>query len=111
MIGKGGRSSLPNILEILYRLGRFPMALPDQLATQAVLLADERHPEGTSSIPEHSVPTRRRGAITTIPLGARSTACQVWKQLEPTTSNEDIETDGKTKHEHNDRTCAEFEKR
>ncbi len=28
-------------------------------------------------------------AITRIPVGVRSTACQVWKQLEPRTSNED----------------------
>ena len=45
--------------------------------------------------PSLSIPfsTRRQGAITTIPLGVRSIACQMWKQLEPTTSNEDIETD------------------
>ena len=45
MVGKGCRSSLPKILENQYWLGGFPMALPDQLATQEVLLADERHME------------------------------------------------------------------
>ena len=45
MVGKGCRSSLAKILVDQSWLGCFPMALPDQLATLAVLLADKRHLE------------------------------------------------------------------
>jgi hypothetical protein len=45
MVGKGCRSSLPKILVDQSWLGCFPMALPDQLATLAVLLTDKIHLE------------------------------------------------------------------
>jgi hypothetical protein len=45
MVGKGCRSALAQILVDQSWLGRLPMALPDQLATLAVLLADKRHLE------------------------------------------------------------------
>ena len=105
MVGKACRSLLPNILEHQSWLGRFLMALPDQLATQVVLLADERyqevpaesdlvqgvghelHPGAFRSHPGQD------GAITIIPLGVQSAANQLWKQLKTTTSNEAMETD------------------
>ena len=91
-------------------LGCFPMALPDQLATLAVLLADKRHlevpaesdrdqgvghelhPRAFRSHPDmtghHDEPSPEYHYV----CGALPAGCQ----LEPTTSNEDIETDDKT---------------
>ena len=79
-------------LKTLSWLGRFPMALPDQLATQAVLLADTRHlevpaesdrvqgvghelhPRALCSRPDAT--GHHDGAITGIPFGVRGTSCR-----------------------------------
>ena len=109
MVGKGCHSSLAQILVDQSWLGRFPMALPDQLATLAVLLADKRHlevpaesdrvqgvghelhPRAFRSHPDmtghHDGPSPEYPSV----CGAHPAG----RPLEPTTSNEDMETDEK----------------
>ena len=105
MVGKGGRSSLAQILVDQSWLGCFPMALPDQLATLAVLLADKKTSGSARGVRSHSrrkaqapspsmpFPPGDVGPSPEYPLvcGAHPAG----RPLEPTTSNEDMETDGK----------------
>ena len=103
MVGKGCRSSIAQILAEQSWLGCFPMALPDQLATLAALLADkghlevpaesdrvqgvghELHPRAFRSHRHHDGPSTEYPSV----CGAHPAG----RPLEPTASNEDMETD------------------